>query len=338
MPSGPNCASNTRVCARWHVPQTLSTACFDVVITGLTQQGPPSVRIVSNAIEAPRLRDTEFVGTAAEFDVVEWYEDRASRLPVGEHVGTDVPDPGRSDLSGPIAGLRRVLTPRQRGDLAALCRDAAAVGGRVARSARPGQSEQGIAGTLLSALTAAGMECIAVFVGSDERISAHRHPLPTSKSVQDRLMIAFCARRYGLVASVTRMVSFTALKGQAERYASLLSVERAFLDASVPGKGLDEAFLKGIPEYRLAGFDRDEWHRHHQGGITGFSPRELIAHPGTDALLQDGMILGWNPSAAGFKVEDTTLVTARGAQPLAADPEWPSVRIGGRTRPSVLEY
>lgn len=96
-------------------------------------------------------------------------------------------------------------------------------------------------------------------------------------------------------------------------------------------------FSTGASAYAANHFDPDEWLKHHQGGLTGFSPRELIATPDTDLVLQEGMVLGWNPSGSGFKVEDTALVTATGVDILTADSRWPSLNIGGRERPDVLE-
>ena len=150
-------------------------------------------------------------------------------------------------------------------------------------------------------------------------------------------MVACCGRRFGLVASTTRIVAFSPLGSDSELYRNLLEVEREFLDASMPGAGLAETFSKGTAGYDAHGFDPDEWRRHHQGGITGFNPRELIANGRSELTLRSGMAVGWNPSAAGFKVEDTTLVTATGAEPLGVDPAWPPILVGGRIRPAVLE-
>jgi len=113
-------------------------------------------------------------------------------------------------------------------------------------------------------------------------------------------------------------------------------VEAAFLDATLPGRSLGEAFAAGAEAYARHGFDPLEWHRHHQGGFTGWQPREFPADPASEPLLQDGCVVAWNPSAAGWKVEDTTLVTAAGPQPLVADGTWPTIECGGRRRPDVL--
>ncbi len=327
--------------ARWHVPQTLNLSCFDVVVSGLAgAQGSEEVRIVTNAIEAPRLRDTEFPGRAVEFDIVDWTEDRSSRLPTGPGVLTDQPtgaSAGSVDGQAPLAAVRRILTPGQQHILTGLCADLARITGGLVSGIRPGETEQHIAGQLVAALLDEGIETVALFVGSDERIGAHRHPLASAKPVQDRVMVACCGRRGGMVGTITRMASFSALDAESTAYNALLRVEQAFLDHSNPGAVLGEVFSRGAGAYGDNGFDHGEWRRHHQGGLTGFSPRELIASPATGLELAEGMALGWNPSGAGFKVEDTVLVTANGPRILTIDDDWPTVAVGGRPRPAVLE-
>lgn len=322
--------------ARWHVPQTLNLACFDVVIEGL-RGGSPGVRVVTNAIEAQRLRDTELAGTDAVFDVVGWTEDRATRLPSGPTVAVDQPLAGMLDASAELAALRRVLNPSQRRRLGDVSADVARITGRIAASARPGQTENHVAGQLVAALLDENIECVALFVGSDNRIADHRHPLASEKAVERRLMLACCGRRNGMVASVTRMVTFAPLGPAALHYRSLLEVERRFLDLSQPGANLRDVFTQGVAAYAENGFDPDEWHRHHQGGLTGYNPRELIANPTSDLLLTQDMALAWNPSGLGFKVEDTVLVGDGGPTLLATDDGWPSLTVGGRVRPDVLE-
>lgn len=115
--------------ARWNVPLTLNASCFDVVITNLGQHSAAEVRVVTNAIEAPRLRDTEFAGQDVDFDVVPWMENRAYRLPAGQSVATDVSDGASVDAQEDIAGFRRILSQRQRSDLTDLSTDLARITG-----------------------------------------------------------------------------------------------------------------------------------------------------------------------------------------------------------------
>lgn len=48
------------------------------------------------------------------------------------------------------------------------------------------------------------------------------------------------------------------------------------------------------------------------------------------------MVVAWNPSGDGCKVEDTALVAAAGPELLVHDPDWPLVEVGGRFRPDLL--
>jgi hypothetical protein len=67
--------------------------------------------------------------------------------------------------------------------------------------------------------------------------------------------------------------------------------------------------LEGFPE---------EWRRHHQGGLTGYGSREIIATPETAHLIQTGQAFAWNPSITGAKAEETFLLTDAGAEVIAS--------------------
>jgi antitoxin VapB len=321
--------------ARVHVPQTLDSACLDVVVDLAGQK--PTATIVTNAIEAPRLRDTELSGADVGWRVVPWWESRVLALPTGSRVGCDGPLAGTIDLSDRIANLRRVLTNHQQQLLARVCSDAAAAATEAAETISPGMTEYGAAAVLAAALLDRELDPIVLMVAGDDRSHRHRHPLPTDAPLGRRAMLVCCARRHGLVASVTRFVAFGELSaGETAAYRALLEVERAFLDASKPGVRLGDAFACGAAAYPVNGFEADEWHRHHQGGFSGLQPREFPAHHSSDAIVPAGSVLAWNPSAAGWKVEDTAIVGPDGVQVLVRDPAWPFMTVGGRLRPGVL--
>lgn len=316
---------------RSNVPNTLDAACLDAIIT------PDELILVSNAIEAPRLQATEFAGIPAQWRVIPWWDDRASALPT-EQTASDLPLPGMFDAAAQVADLRRVLTPAQRADLAELCADAAAATTRAALQLRPELTEYAAAGLLAGELLADAMDPIVLLVAGRERLASDRHPLPTTAPLGERAMLVCCARRHGLVASVTRIVNFGELSAaEHDRYRALLEVEADFLDASRPGTTLGDALATGTAGYARHGFAPDEWHRHHQGGFSGWEPREFPARPGSPQPLVEHQVLAWNPSADGWKVEDTCLVTADGVRPLVADEQWPSIEVRGRSRPDVLQ-
>ncbi|AXK33514.1 M24 family metallopeptidase [Streptomyces armeniacus] len=319
--------------ARVHVPQTLDSACFTVLLTAATGE----LAVAANAIEAPRLRDTELAGLAADWRTVPWWENRDAGLPTGPRTGSDRPGPHDVPLAAEIARVRRVLTGHQQELLAEVARDTAEAATDTAYGLAPGRTERQAAAALAHALLDRGLDPVVLLAAADERIALHRHPLPTDRAATGRLMLVACARRHGLIASITRTVSFGAPSEAGRRdYARLLEVERAFLDASLPGARLGDVFGAGVAAYAANGLPADEWHRHHQGGFSGTQPREFPAHHTSEELLPEGGVVAWNPSGGGWKTEDTALVRAEGVRTLVHDPRWPAVPCGGRDRPDIL--
>jgi len=160
--------------------------------------------------------------------------------------------------------------------------------------------------------------------------------LPTTSLIGSLFMGVICARRKGLIASVTRIVSFNSLSKEIEqRYKALLNVEAAFFSGTEVGATYGQAFKSGEVEYLKQGFARDEWSKHHQGGPTGYLPRDFPAHEKSAQIIGVGNAIAWNPSAAGIKVEDTLITTPTGFEIITSDPNWPSVEIAGRARPDI---
>ena len=176
-----------------------------------------------------------------------------------------------------------------------------------------------------------------MLVAGAERLPLHRHPLPTAAPLGDLSMLVVCGRRDGLVSAVTRMRAFRPLDaGARARYAALLEVEAAYLDATRAGARIGDVVAAGAAAYAEHGFAADEWHAHHQGGPMGYTTRDYLAHPGTDDVVAAGRPFAWNPSAAGFKVEDTIVAGAGEPEIVSPDPDWPALAVGGRQRPDVL--
>ena len=320
---------------RVNVPQTLDSACLDVIIDLSTDS--PRITLVTNAIEAPRLRDTEVADLDAQWVVVPWWESRDQGLPSGQRVGSDRPSVGVASVAADLAALRHHLTSHQRALLRSVCRETAEAATATAQRLNPTTSEFTAAGLLSRELLERGLDPIVLMVAGAARVAAHRHPLPTMEPLGARGMLVACGRRHGLVASVTRIVAFEPMSNcTRDAYDRLLRVEAAFLDATRVGASVGAAFTAGVTAYAREGFDATEWHRHHQGGFSGFQPREFPAHHSSVATINEGAVLAWNPSAAGVKVEDTSLVLASGAEPLVEDGVWPTTTVRGRRRPDVM--
>ena len=87
-------------------------------------------------------------------------------------------------------------------------------------------------------------------------------------------------------------------------------------EATRPGRTLADAFADCQRFYADAGFP-DEWRFHHQGGLTGYASRELIATPSTEDVIEPGQAFAWNPSVTGAKAEETFILTETGPEVVA---------------------
>lgn len=316
---------------RAHVPTTLELACMDLIVRR------DGIEVVTNKIEAERLKDEELSGDE-KVTVVNWFESRDGQLPSGERVAVDGLDPLRVNASAEIETLRRSLNPQEVLRLRDLARESALALGIAMRSVEKSDSEVIAAGKIASQLWAMDIEPLVLLVAGEVRLNKYRHPLPTREKIGARYMGVVCGRRKGLIASVTRIASFTSLRDEdRDWYSRLLAVERVFLNESKVGAKLSGVVEKGIAEYIKQGFDSDEWTRHHQGGPTGYLPRDFPAHTKSEIVIAPDNALAWNPSGKGWKVEDTIYIGANGLEVLTIDSDWPSEMHFERARPSILE-
>ncbi|MCD4686706.1 MAG: M24 family metallopeptidase [Anaerolineae bacterium] len=299
-----------------------------------------SATVVTNAIEAPRLNDEDGIEARGfALEVSPW----EAPVPVnfGSTLGTDVPLEGAKDISREIVIARSKLLPVEIERFRVLGGICAAGMQRAINRITPGHNEYAIAAALEYETYSRGARPVVVLVATDERIYKVRHPLPTGKVMDKYAMLVLCARTGGLTCSVTRLVHFGALPDDLKRkQQACAEVDAAIIAASQPGRTLDELFGVLQTAYADAGYD-GEWKLHHQGGIAGYDPRELIAVPGETVALEAGMVCAWNPSITGTKCEDTILVTDGAAEVLTPIAGWPSVavEVSGQTiaRPLIME-
>ena len=312
--------------ARVHVVGGVSDAICEVTVTADGEE------LRTTAIEAPRMAAEELGPDAPPLRAQPWWE------PSGPDAGaSDRPRRGERDVAAGLVAARSALLPREVERLRALCRETAAAAGAALRAAGSGESEFALAGRAARELLDRGIDPVVLLVAGEERLPRHRHPLPTPAPLGARAMLVVCGRRHGLICSVTRMRAWTPLRpAERETYDGLLAVEAAALDATRPGERIGDVVSAIAAAYPANGFAADEWHQHHQGGPTGYAPRDYLASPAADALVADPQAFAWNPSGGGFKVEDTVLATATGVEVLGPAPEWPSIEFGGRERPDVL--
>ena len=300
--------------------------------------------VITNNIEAGRLmREEGLAEQNWEFHVVPWYEqkDAISELTNGMKLGADTFHPNAINLSCEIDSLRSHLTAEdgQRfRALGALCAQGMQAAVDVVR---PGMTEFEIAGALSQAVESRGVQAIVNLIATDERISSFRHPLPTSKKLQQYAMLILCGRKWGLICSITRLVYFGQLPTDLRRKAEAIAqIDAEMIAATHPGNTLGDVFRQAQAAYAWTGFP-DEWQLHHQGGLAGYAPREVTATPRSTQPILMGQAFAWNPSIKGVKSEDTILVGEHKNEILTEMSGWPiiDVKIGNQTikRPAILE-
>ncbi|MCA1717609.1 MAG: M24 family metallopeptidase [Actinobacteria bacterium] len=283
---------------------------------------PEAEYVLTNNIEAPRMREEQ----TPDFEVVEhpWHEDEATairELAGDAALGADFPLEDALDVSDEVSPLRYVLDPDALERYRRIGADAAAAVAEAADSLEPGMSELGAAANLAAACRRRRLFGSVLLAAADDRIVRYRHPIPHGATIERRAMLVVSAERGGLYANVTRIVHFEEpdkeLRQRLEACETILRRMRE--EATRPGHTLADAFEDCRRFYAEEGFP-EEWRLHHQGGMTGYASREVIATPETRQEIRVGQALAWNPSVTGAKAEETFVLTESGPEVITPVP------------------
>jgi len=300
--------------------------------------------VVTNDIEAPRLAAEQGLARQGWRMIASpWLGGIDGAIAAetrGLAVGSDAPARDEVDLRVAVARLRAALRVEETRRFRDVGRRCAAAMAEAVQATSPGQTEHEIAGHMTRSLVRRGVLPIVTQVAVDARVFAYRHALPTGAVLAAYAMLSFCGRRRGLVCSLSRLVHFGALPLELSRKEEAVArVDAALLDAAVPGARLRDLFAVAVSAYAELGFD-GEWRLHHQGGVAGYEPRELLALPTSDEVLSADQVVAFNPTIRGTKSEDTACVGAAGAEPMTEMDGWPTLAVEGRhgvrLRPRVL--
>jgi antitoxin VapB len=190
------------------------------------------------------------------------------------------------------------------------------------------------------ALGAYNIRAVVNLVAADDRISRYRHPVPTDLKWQKTLMVVVCARREGLIASLTRIVCTRPIPEELKRRTrATAAVNACILDGTRMGTTGAELYRLAARAYANEGFEGEE-RMHHQGGACGYRTRDWVAHPSSGDIVQPNQAFAWNPSITGTKVEDTCILLENGMEPITSTAEWPYIRAKVNSReylsPDVL--
>jgi len=321
-----------------HVSIATETGAASVVVTR------DSKYIVCDNIEARRIQEEEVAGQGFEFRTCYWFDDAKSGLireiAGGGALGSDSAMEGARCVGAALDACRASLTPEEVERYVKLGKDIGESLSLTARETDVGMSEHDIAAVLNHHITRRGAIPVVTLIAVDDRISSHRHPIPTDKKLERCAMLVTGARRGGLILSATRMLHFGARSPELRcKHEAVARVDAEFIAATVPGARIGDIFDRAVRQYALTGF-AEEWKLHHQGGPTGYKGREFRATQATDALVAENQAFAWNPSITGAKTEDTVIATSAGPIILSETEDWPKIEfeVDGRVikRPEML--
>jgi Xaa-Pro dipeptidase len=308
-----------------------STASLDQAAgTGSLVVTPRQVYVIGTADRVKRLLEQELLGLDIRSMPYYWYEEFENNEPVRlaqkiapGKLGADLVRPGTEPMEEKLRTLQRTLDRfeikryRELGPLAAAACEAAA------QQAKGGMSEEEIAGLAARELRQRGLTPLSVEVGVDEDAESFREPLPQNRVLKRLLRVRLTARKWGLVASVSRTVYLGKLPGGLEdRQQVGEKLFAASLNSLQPGGKLQELYDAVIQFYKELKL-RDEWRVAPLGCATGYREREFEITPSTTEAAQENQAYAFAPTLEGVRVEDTVLLTADGVEILTTTGKWP---------------
>lgn len=294
--------------------------------------------LLANNIELERMM-TEQLSGFSEIEPVgfSWQAEKADAAIVvktatelaGGEVASDIAlHASAQAIEGLIAPCRFSLTADEAVRYKALGNDAAYAMLATINEVAVGETETEIEAKLRQELAKKKITSVVTLVAADERISQYRHPVPSENKFHKTLLLVTCAKRGGLIASVSRMVSVGEPSDELiKKTEAAAFVNANLLAATRPGTTGRELFETAANAYAKCGV-ADEINLHHQGGATGYRTREWVAHPSGSDVVKKDQAFAWNPSITGTKVEDTVIIGGESGEQITnitSIPEFPVI-------------
>lgn len=291
--------------------------------------------LLANRIEMPRMLAEEVVDS--EFEPIEfaWEADKingnfvvetAQNILDNNPLATDIfYNPNVRVAEGLIAKCRCQLTTEEIKRFKTLGKESGEIIGNIYEKIEVGQTEEKIANIVKFELGKRNITSVVTLVAADERIKKYRHPIPTENIWTKNLMIVVCAKRGGLIASLSRIFSVGEIEVDLrKRTDAVAQVHAQMMHATCSGATGKEIFAVTEKAYLDAGFPKEEL-KHHQGGACGYKTRDWVAHSQSQEQVILNQAFAWNPSITGTKSEETFIVTENGIEVITASPNFPMI-------------
>ena len=319
---------------------------------GLATEAGASTVVVTNTaafvladnIEAPRVEAEETGSLDLEVIDYPWWEgrleERITALVGSDKWAADFPCANHPDIEPLMYPLRADLTDTEVETYRRLGKITGQALQTVAETVEIGHTELEVAGEAAEFLISRGVTPQTLLVASDERLESFRHPIPKPKRIGRSCLIVIGARMNGLICTASRIVHFgRPPEDLTARHKAVCTVDAVLQAHTVPGETVGDAFKAGVRAYAEQGF-QNEWMLHHQGGPTGYKPREFRATAGSPQTIRPRQPFAWNPTITGTKSENTILAGEPVPEILTLTPEWPTIVVdspnGPVRQPAIL--
>lgn len=276
--------------------------------------------------EAARLADEEFAGLGYEAVIYPWHGEPGGRLRelIGDTALCSDAAASNARLVN-LANLQTPLLPSEINRLRIVSRETAAATVEVLEALAPGISEQEMAARTSAALLMRGLAPTVLLMGVDERIHRYKHAAPRGGVLQRYGMVNLCARRWGLIVSITRFVHFGALPTElSAAFEAAAQIHAELLHATRDGAVSSDIFAAARRAYASVGA-ADEIEQHHQGGPCGYAERDWVITPKGIEHVVAPQAFAYNPSLRGAKAEDTVLLANGAIEILTGTPGLPLI-------------
>ena len=301
---------------------------------------------VANRIEAARNMEEEGLEKLG-FSLMEyeWYEgselDCIKKVMPIKNIGCDIPLEGTKLIGNEINQLRYSLTNPEIERYLWLGEKTSEAIESVLMEVNRGDSEAEITGELTKRLWKHRIDQVGFQAAADERVYKYRHPIPTEKKVDRYIMLCVMARKWGLITTITRLLSFGEVsKKLRKQYEDNVFIECSMIAATRPGEVTGNILKKTIALYEKLGY-KDEWELHHQGGAMGYDIRDYICNTNSKEIVQENQCFCWNPSISGTKSEDAFIAQKEGFVFITKPVVFPTLKVQADgiefIRPNILE-
>ncbi|MFT4114109.1 M24 family metallopeptidase [Silvibacterium sp.] len=280
---------------------------------------------ITSENEAPRLTHEELAGLGYELVTYPWWGSPAGIIGelAGDRLGADTPQPGAELIN--LTGLRAPLLETEIARFRQLGVETAEATVAVLEDLEPGVTEHEMAAQISFELLVRGITPTVLLMGADERIYNYKHAVPRSGVLERYGMLNLCARRSGLVISITRFVHFGEPPAELLRnFEHVAKINAALLHATKDGATSSALYAAAAEAFAAAGAP-DDIRLHHQGGPCGYGERDWIITPEGAQRVTLPQAYAYNPSLRGAKVEDTAIVTPSGVEVITATPTLPVI-------------